>query len=577
MRPARLTWIAAVLASLGALSCLPAANDSGSAFDGGSGDGCSNDSQCGSAGGCVAGRCVPRAMDTSKWAIEIDPPRLSGSQITELPSFVSAMPMIIASAGFELTIPFLGRENVGAALPASASAIVTVPSRIPGRPDLSFQSMLELGVASPEMRTTSALARVNLPDALRGQMATVSLIPLPPSDRTTPPYTFAIPIPLAGQPFSTLELPTNSRALRGQALDALGDAKVQFTARAFRNGVLVSTTARTEATGTNPAGNFVIILPSGTGDGITLELAPDPGTSDPWVTYPGLSLTQQNTDLGAIKLAPVLKATPFQVTIHGEDTGATPVSGAKVRGYTTLEGGDARASARFIRDGVSDGGGTATLSLMPGDTDSPRPYTLSIVPPAGSMWATQCLDNVPAQWPGAASVTLLRAVTLPRRAVITGSLLSASGVPVANAIITATGGEAPMPHCLAGPTTTSTTTDATGSFTLRLDPGKYQVEYDPPAGSALPRMIDRTVDITPADTYRTVVVRLPTPVLVEGDVFKAPAPEPPGRGVPVRDATVRIFESLCPPPDPCTVLLRAETQTDANGHFRAVVAMPGTN
>ena len=276
-------------------------------------------------------------------------------------------------------------------------------------------------------------------------------------------------------------------------------------------------------------------------------------------------------------LPAVLKATPFQVTIHGGDGDATPVSGAMVRAYTTLEGGDPRVSARFIRDGASDLGGTANLSLMPGDTDNPRPYTLSVVPPAGSIWATLCFDNVPAQWPGTAPVTLLRDVTLPRRAVIMGTLLSASGVPVANAIVNATGGTAPMPHCLAGPATTSTTTDAMGSFTLRLDPGKYQVEYDPPAGSALPRMIDRTVDITPADTYRTVVVRLPTPVLVEGDVFKAPAPEPPAPGVPVRDATVRIFESLCPPPAPCTVLLRAETQTDANGHFRAVVAMPGTN
>ncbi len=574
MRSARLTWTAAVLASLGALSCT-GANDKiignpDAGFGGGPPDiTCSNDSHC-TAGGCVAGRCVPRATDTSKWAIEIDPPLLSGSQVTELPSVGSATPTITASAELELTIPFLGRENVGAALPASASAIVTVPSRISGRPDLSFQSMLELGIANPEMRTTSALASVSIPDALRGQMATVTLIPLPPSDRTTPPHTFAITIPLVGQPFSVQELPTTSRALRGRVLDAFDMPKVQFTARAFRNGVLVSTAARTEATATNPAGNFVIILPGAIADGITLELAPDPGTSDPWVTYPGLSLTQQTTDLDGIKLPAVLKTTPFQVTVHGGEAGETPVSGATVRAYATLEGGDARVSARFIRDGVSDGSGTATMSLMPGATGNPRPYTLSIIPPPGSMWATACLDNVPAQWPGTAPVTLLRAVTLPRRAVIEGTLISASGAPVANAIVTATGGNPPMPHCLAGPTTTNTTTDATGSFTLRLDPGPYQLEYDPPPGSPLPRMIE-SVELTTADAYRTVLVRLPTPVLVEGNVLKAPP------GIPLPDATVRIFESLCPPTGACTALLRAETQTDANGHFRAIVAAPGTN
>jgi hypothetical protein len=570
MRLARLNWIAAILASLGAMSCTSAAKDSwnsnpdGASFDAPPAITCSNDSSCGSGGACVANRCVSRAPNLATWAIEIDPPLRSGSQLTELPSLGSATLMITASSEFELTIPLRGGPSAGTALPTSAGVVVSVPSQIPGRPDLSFQSTLDLDMSNP----ASASARVKMPDALRGRMATVSLIPLPPSDEKTPPHKFTIPIPLAGQPLFAPDPPATARALRGLVLDAINNPKVQFTARAFWNGALVSTAATTEATMTNAAGNFVLLLPVGTGDDITLELAPFSGTSDPWVTYPGLSLTEPSTDLGTIKLPAVLKTTPFQVTIHGGEAGDTPVSGATVRAYSTLEGGDARVSARFVRDGISDSGGTANMSLMPGDTNNPRPYTLSVVPPAGSMWATQCFDNVPAQWPGTAPVTLLRAVMLPRRAVITGSLLSASGVPVANARVAATGGDPPMPRCLAGPSSTSTTTDATGSFTLPLDPGTYQLEFDPPPGSPFPRMIESGVKVTTAPTHR--VVRLPTPVLVEGEVLKAP-------GIPLPDATVRIFEPRPTTTDPGPPFLRAATQTDANGRFRAIVAAPSTN
>ena len=558
MKLGRLTGIAVALASLGALSCLPSAADKPI----GNPDGGSFDAPP-----------VLNAPNIAAWAIEIAPPLRSGSQLTEVPSG-STTRVITASPEFELTVPFRGSTSVGANLPTSATAIVTVPSRIPGRPDLAFQGRLELGTTNPTNGLTSATARINLPDALRGQTGTVSLIPLPPSDLITPPYTFPIPIPLVGMPFAPLDLPTDARTLRGLVRDSINNPKTQFTARAFQNGVLVSTTPTTAATATNPAGNFVLLLPGDIpADGITLELVPMSGTSDPWVTYSGLSLTQQNTDLGPISLPAALTTAAFQVTVHGGDVGGAPVAGATVRAHTTLPGGDPRVLATFAREGVSNGGGTVNLSLMPGATGAPRPYTLSVVPPPGSIWATQCFGGVPAEWSGSAPVTLLRDVTLPRRAVIMGTVVSASGGPVASVAVsaTATGGQPPIPDCLSGPTVSSTIADATGSFTLPLDPGTYQLEYDPPAGAPFPRAIE-SVEVTPADANRTIVVRLPTPVLVEGDVLKAPAS-------PLANATVRLFEPRvdCPTTGPCAPWLRATTQTDANGHFRAIVAKPAMN
>jgi hypothetical protein len=65
---------------------------------------------------------------------------------------------------------------------------------------------------------------------------------------------------------------------------------------------------------------------------------------------------------------------------------------------------------------------------------------------------------------------------------------------------------------------------------------------------------------------------LPQPYLIEGDVVDA-------TGKPLPNATIRIFEPLCPKTDGCTLppILRAETQSDDVGHFRAIVALPSGN
>ena len=430
----------------------------------------------------------------------------------------------------------------------------TARSLLPGQ--------LELGTRTLDRRPTPRPGST-CPMPSAGRWRTVSLIPLPPSDLTTPPYTFPITIPLVGMPFSALDLPTNSRTLRGLVRDAIGNPKVAVHGARFseRRPGEHRADARRRPRPIPRATSSSSFRAAPPATASRWSSRPMSGTSDPWVTYTGLSLTQQNTDLDAIKLPAALTTTPFQVTVHGGDADETPVSGATVRAYTTLEGGDARVSAKFARDGVSDGGGTANMSLMPGATDNPRPYTLSVVPPAGSIWATQCLDNVPAQWPGGAPVTLAARCDAAapggdhgkrscRRAGCRSPTPS-SPRPAA---------PPPMPHCLAGPAATSTTTDATGSFTLPLDPGTYQLEYDPPAGSPLPRMIEPDRHVTTADAYRTVVVRLPAPVLVEGDVLKAP-------GIPLPYATVRIFEPRCLPDDGPVRAVAA--RGDADGRQRA--------
>ncbi|HEY7374098.1 MAG TPA: carboxypeptidase regulatory-like domain-containing protein [Polyangia bacterium] len=516
----------------------------------------------------MANRCVQRQTDIGSWAIEIDPPGDSGAQLTEIPA-ADGTTVVQASATLMLQVSFTAGTSPTAAVPDTATVLVTIPSVIPGRPDLSFQANLQPGTEA---------ATVPVPVAIRGRAATVTLIPVSPADQSFPPFTFTTTIPATGSSLPTQPLPTSLSTVRGQLRDALGTPKGKYTARAFRGGVFVSTAGSTSPNTNNDAGNFAVALPSGIGKGndvsdrITVQLAPDASGADPWVTFSAFALTQVNTDLGTIMLPGYAGANPFQVTVHGDDQGGvgTPEIGAAVRAFTTLPSGDDRFTTQFFRDGTTDAQGSASLSLIPGDSRVPRPYTVSVVPAAGSPWASQCIQNVGASWNGvSAPVTLLQDVTLTHRPTVSGTVVSAGGTPVANVVVTATGGSMAADSCLPGPSVTSATTSATGTFSLPLDPGVYQLEYDPPAGSAVPRATELNVAVA---EMMSRLVQLPAPALVEGDVHDA-------MDMPLPNATIRIFEPRCEMVTPCTTrpLLRAQTLSDENGHFRVVVAATPTN
>jgi len=573
MRNALLAAIA-TLTSIGAAACAGSKDNPASSFDAGIGGApplasCSSDANCGTTAACVANRCVQRQTDIGTWAIEVDPPSDSGSQLTEIPA-AGRMPVIQASPTLMLQASFTGGTAPTAAIPAAATVIVTIPSVIPGRPDLSFQANLQPGAES---------ATVPVPAAIRGQIATVTLIPVSPADQTFPPYTFTVTIPSTGSSLPTQPLPTSLSTVRGQLRDALGTPKGKYTARVFRNSVFVSTAGSTSPSTSNDAGNFAVALPAGIGKGndlsdrITLQIVPDAGSTDPWVTFSPFALSQMNTDLGTLTLPSYAGANPFQVTVHGDDQAGVgaPEVGATVRAFTALPSGDDRFTTQFLRDATTDAQGSASLSLIPGDSRVPRSYTVSVVPAAGSIWASQCIPNVGAPWNGvAAPLTLLQDVTLTRRPTIRGTVVSAGGAPVANVVVTATGGAMAPDSCLPGPSATSATTSAMGSFSLPLDPGVYQLDYEPPASSAVPRMTELNVAVAADMTGR--LVQLPAPALVEGDVHDA-------MNMPLPNATVRIFEPRCEMVTPCTTrpLLRAQTLSDEKGHFRVVVAAIPTN
>jgi hypothetical protein len=560
-----------IVAAVGSAAC-GGGDATGNPTDGGTSIGCSSDGQCGSGLACMANVCVPRATSIATLAIEIDPLPGSNAALTELPAadIPTAHLVLTADSSLPLTASFLASASDPATnVPASASAVLSLPSLIAGRPDLSFDTMLMSG-------STTALA---VPANARGRRGNVSLVPLAPADQTNPPCSFDVNVPTAGSTLITVAIPQASYTIRGVLKDSQGFGKGSFTARAFQRGVLVSTRTLTADTG-NPSttpGSFTLLLPATfagrpiTADPTTVQLTPV-GTADPWITLAPITLADGvvDTNLGSITLPVYTVLNAFQVTAHGADPMQTPVQvpGASVRASTTMPGGDMRGTTIFLRDATADATGTANLALIPGPTGAPRTYALSVVPPPGSVWASTCIDSVPVEWIGTSGApTLLRDVMLTRRPVVTGSVVAASGAPVGNVTVTATRASAATSSCLRGPLSTSVTTDARGMFTLPLDPDDYQFDYDPPSGSAAPRLTE-TVTVT-NDMQRPV--RLPAPALVEGNVVDNATTQLPY-------ATVRMFEACPASAKSCTApLLRVQTQTDENGHFRVVIAAPPTN
>ena len=96
------------------------------------------------------------------------------------------------------------------------------------------------------------------------------------------------------------------------------------------------------------------------------------------------------------------------------------------------------------------------------------------------------------------------------------------------------------------------------------------MDFDPASGSAAPRLTENKVVVS-VDAPHSVV--LPQPYLIEGDVVDAV--QKPLQ----HSATIRFFEPVCDKTDGCTLppILRAETQSDKDGHFRAIIALPSSN
>jgi hypothetical protein len=508
-------------------------------------------------------------------AIEIDPPtNATTATITEIPTVnLSVEPIpsmkLMTAAQADVTATFTAPPNTAA--PSTASVVLTIPTTIPGRPDLTFQAPTVGGASASVI---SASLTVPQPAVMAGETAALALIPLPPADQQSPPYT--VPVTLA----STLaeSIPDDNFTINGTLLSAYGTPPTAaFVARAYQDGAVVSNAPVMPGNllSTDP---FQLLLPSAVtanGDPLTIQLAPQAQPpADPWFASNPLA-PQANTTALSITLPAYLNLNQFNVNVKGDNDAA--VSGALVHAQTVV-GTSTLGSTDFARDGLTDPTGIVGLSLLPGTAQAALNYQITVVPPADSAFAIPCDSTVAVTVGGAMvnapSAPTLMTIMLVARPTLVGTVRDYQGYPLSNVAITATQETSGKASCTsATPAPASTTTGANGTFMLALDPGTYQIDYDPPVGSAAPRFTEYGVDIAGSASV-THDETLPEGAAVTGIVVDP-------NGVSLPSATVRLFQVRCSGAD-CTgpnrtaPWLRGVAVTDGYGSFRVAIAASAT-
>jgi hypothetical protein len=528
----------------------------------------------GTSGSCLSDSCVSPLGTPLVLAVEIDPPSSSPSAVTQILNRDVSLPDLYkAASAVSVTATFTA--PAGGSVPSSSDVVLTVPATIPGRPDLSFQS-----IAAPSTDNgRSVSASLSVPEDAVGIASTLALVPLPPADQSLPPYTFSTAV----APAMAAALPADDVVISGQIQTGLQKPPSStFVARAFQ-GSQVSNSATTQADGT-----FKVLIPSvAAANPVTLQVspvAPSGGSAqDAWFVSDPIT-APAGKNLGAISLPAYGASAIYDVAVAFRSMG---IPGVNVRATTIIGpatvNGAPSGNATYLSNGGTAMNGVAALTFLPGNTNSPIPYTITATPPIGSMYATACVTKVtplPLTSSGGTSPPpTIQTLMLSTRPVLTGTVRNWLGERLPNVTVTASGtpnppgGDCPTPAAV----TASTTTDTNGMFSLPLDPGNYQMDYDPPAGSSGPRWTEPSVLVpTPYNTPHDLT--LPQGARVMGTVVAR------ANGAPVGSATVRLFRPDCSTPQTCAdplgrpgpPLLVGKALTDSNGSFRLVVPVPGS-
>jgi hypothetical protein len=571
-----------VTSRLGPIGLLATTLAVGAACGGPSGIGsdefCRNDEQCTKGNRCVSGACVPPARSGSTWAIEIVPgPATLGTADAELPPGVRAgMTQIkewsfgedeaqLTAVGTTIVPITLSYANTAVPPPTRSSMLWTVPPGIPGRPDLTFEASDVRAGRTGLLSVPSDLLERS--EAL--QLGLLQLIPWP-SEGGSPPFSFNV-APAKGRLDATVG---SSVSLSGRVRDAANTTSKagKFVAQAFQADTLVSNSSTVDA-----EGRFTLLIPATVAtDPVTVALTPTNNDADPTFVSSDIALPVTSLD---IKLPSYvsLPASYFELLLT--NTLGEPVDpGMLVTARAVLDANDNGVTS-FVKTAVSVDGKSAKFALLPGTEPLGLRYSFVVSPGITSGFATKCSGEVRVVAGNAdpKQPTPLGGVALYPRSRVSGTVVNYTGSAdmkvgrVANVVVAATLLEPDDPDCPPRTRTVTTTTDLDGKFALFLDPGHYRFDYDPPPHAPVPRKTEPDVEVAPTSRE----VRLDPAAYVSGRVF-GPDSEP----LPM--ATIRLYDVLCRTddyddcygPNRTPPLLRAEAQTDATGHFIAIVSGP---
>jgi len=411
--------------------------------------------------------------------------------------------------------------------PVPSDVVLARASRITG----------QATVLASGTHTAEAPAEMRL---LAGASYDVFATPLPPEDER-----YVRNVLRGVTPGATLDvqLPEPTDAIRGKFLiDEPTNVKVRL--QGFRDG----TDERTTVARVRPGDTFSLgaVLIEGDWRVQATVTFSDPNVPDNEVPLEGLefvldaavgcevdpqvscTLSEGETDL-EVPLPPLPEPHPRDVVVRAVDAAGVPtlVEGAEILFESEIPVPGAQRAVLTSR-GLTGADGTDAVPLV----EDLGVYHVTVIPPAHSGFASKRFEGVYVQ-----AATGPMQFDLGLRPRVSGSVSAVrspeGGMGVTGVTITAVPSPVQaeglaLPHSGAA---FSTTTDDDGDFSLRVDPGYYDLEVTPPEGSELPRWSSDNVPILEDVAGLEIVLpeAIPIPVVVRSE------------GLPVSGATVRML------------------------------------
>ena|GEM_PF-3881179 len=277
-----------------------------------------------------------------------------------------------------------------------------------------------------------------------------------------------------------------------------------------------------------------------------------------------------------IRLPPFPYAQQYSLSLRGasQDTkdNKSNLAGIQVQFYTQLPMDDlaglGNCTAFYRRTAISDSEGRVQLPLLPGTAVANMTYQIVVSPPPSSPWAARSITSYDVGPAGT-----LPAIELSRRHLVTGRVVDPEGRPVASAAIE-TKGIATANGDTQGqlPAKSSATSDGDGLFSLYVDSGIYNIQVRAPAESGLASHTFYQRQIV--DDVDGWGISLSTGRLLLGRATTFDGQPADGFGI-------RVFELALPSAQSSEISLNpmvvAQSTTDSNGDFRAVVDEPAVS
>lgn len=512
---------------------------------------CAVDGDCGEGSGCAlpAGACVAFAEEGQVFSVLVKPQ----GDTDLLPDQYAGVP-VGAGGRLDLTmddpieirgVAVFGNSDLVAATgqaPANAETVggylvATAPGLIPGT---QFRSETKVYASLAQANGLGEIAEMEGTDTEAGYQPTFVL-------RLLPGLTYSLafipdledddlpdlPVHDVSAQFSKsgrfdIVLPSRKQYLDAKftGLVVLDEAGSQPVEGARVTGSVGDGTSGTTAT-TDGLGVFTLVLPPGQG---LVTLRVEPGQSSPpfpefeFVYAEGLTeLAAMATPRFVVGPVPPEREIILQV-VNVTDDSLVPVPQARVEAHGQAAGGKASGF------GIAGSDGVVKMTLLEGV------YSLTIMPPAGSMFASnQTVLDLETKKNEEVFV-----VPLGRREKIQGRILrmeGGEGVP--GAVVTLQTNQVSAFEGAQQGTqdfSVDVVTDAIGGFEVYVDPGLYAISVVPPAWSGLARFSQPSVDLTVGDA--ALNVSLPDGALVRGHLQRIDAD---GKAVPLDSAQVQFY------------------------------------